>query len=245
MSGGESMKLTFACVGLGLVLAGCSSSPLPASSGSLQVVSATELPPPTIADQYESNQGFAIAPLDRLRIDVYGMEDLSQRVVQVDSSGRISFPFAGTMDVGGKTPAEVSRMITAALRANYIRDPQVTVNLEQAAPRGITVYGEVREPGVYPVTGRMTLMRALASAKGLGEFAAQDEVVVFRTVGEQRLAAIYSMNAIRAGAYPDPEVFANDVVAVGDSPARRAFRDLINAASLITTPLIILLQNRN
>jgi polysaccharide export outer membrane protein len=239
------MKLKPACMALAMVLSGCAGTPLPTSSASLQVVSATELPRPTVGDQYASNQSFAIAPLDRLRIDVYGMQELSQRIVQVDSNGQIAFPFAGTLDVGGKTPAEVSTMIDRALRANYVRDPQVTVNLEQAAPRGVTVYGEVREPGVYPVSGRMTLMRAIASAKGLGEFASQDEVVVFRSVNGQNLAAIYSMNAIRSGAYPDPEIFSNDVIAVGDSPARRAFRDVINAAGLITTPLILLLQNNN
>jgi polysaccharide export outer membrane protein len=88
----------------------------------------------------------------------------------------------------------------------------------------------------------MTLMRAIATAKGLDEFANQSDVVVFRTVEGQKLAALYNLKAIRRGAYEDPEIFANDVVVVGDSSARRLFRDIIQASPLLTTPLIVALQ---
>jgi polysaccharide export outer membrane protein len=64
--------------------------------------------------------------------------------------------------------------------------------------------------------------------------------VVFRTVGGKQMAALYNIEGIRRGNYPDPEVFANDVVVVGDSPARRLFKDLVGASALITTPLILL-----
>ena len=210
----------------------------------MTVVGCAQLPPPTTADIFGHEQPYVIGPLDRLRIDVYGIADLSGRVVQVDSAGNLSFPLVGSVAVTGKTPAEVETMLEQALRGRYVRDPQVSVNLEQAVARGVTVYGEVREPGIYPINGRMTLMRAIASAKGLGEFARQDEVIVFRTVGDRNLAAVYSLRAIRSGAYADPDIYPNDVVAVGDSPARRLFRDMISAASLVTTPLIILLQRR-
>lgn len=212
-------------------------------SPQVQVVPAASLPMPTVADLQLPAQPYVIGPLDRLRIDVFGIQELSARLVTVDSSGNISFPMAGTLPVAGKTPSEVEETLTRALRANHIRNPQVSVNLEQAQPRNFTVYGEVREPGSYPVTGRMTLMRAVANARGFTEYSRQSEVIVFRTVGNQNFATVYSLAAIRAGAYPDPDIFPNDIIAVGDSPARRIFRDVINASSLITTPLILLLQN--
>jgi polysaccharide export outer membrane protein len=106
----------------------------------------------------------------------------------------------------------------------------------------ITVDGQVREPGLYPVLGRTTLMRAVATAKGTTEFARLQDVVVFRTVGDQQMVALYNLQAIRRGVYPDPEVFANDVVVVGDSPARRLFRDVLQAAPLLVTPLVALLN---
>ena len=86
-------------------------------------------------------------------------------------------------------------------------------------------------------------MRAVATAGGAAEFAKLDDVVIFRNVDGQQLAGLYNLKAIRRGNYSDPEVFANDVIVVGDSQARRLFRDLIQASPLITTPLIVLFNN--
>jgi polysaccharide biosynthesis/export protein len=165
--------------------------------------------------------------------------------VQTDASGRISFPLAGVVEAAGRTPAEVEEILEQRLRTGFVRDPQVTVNLKETVSQVITVDGQVREPGLYPVIGRMTLVRAVATAKGTDEFAKLDDVVVFRTVNGQQYAALYNLKAIRRGGYPDPEVFANDVVVVGDSPARRFFKNALQIAPLLTTPIILLLQGRN
>src|SRR3546814_12801247 len=95
----------------------------------------------------------------------------------------------------------------------------------------VTVDGEVKEPGLYPVTNQMTLMRVIASAKGLSEFAKQEQVVILRTVDNQRMAGLYDIAAIRLGAYADPAVYANDVVIIGDSSQRRLFRDVVSLRS--------------
>jgi polysaccharide biosynthesis/export protein len=67
--------------------------------------------------------------------------------------------------------------------------------------------------------------------------------VIFRTVGGRKMAAMYNLGAIERGAYEDPEVYANDVVVVGDSPSRRIFRDILQAAPLLTAPIIAYLSN--
>ena len=133
-------------------------------------------------------------------------------------------------------------MIEAGLRGRYVRNPQVTVNLKETVSQVFTVDGEVREPGLYPVIGKMTLMRAVATAKGSTEFAKLSQVVVFRKVGGQSMAALFDLKAIRNGQYDDPEIFASDVVIVGNSQARRIFRDVLQASPLITTPLIYLFR---
>ena len=117
------------------------------------------------------------------------------------------------------------------------------MNLKETVSQVITVDGQVKEPGLYPVIGRMTLMRAIATAKGADEFAKLNDVVVFRTVSGQKMAALYNLKAIRRGFYDDPEVYANDVVVVGDSQARRLFKDALQIVPLLTTPLILLLRN--
>lgn len=229
-------------IALSATLAACGSSEPIRSSGSLQVLPANELPAPDVADLARPNRPYLVGPLDKLRIEVYGIQDLQARSVQVDSGGRLSFPLAGMVEVAGKSPFDIERLLEQRLREAFIRNPQVTVNLEEAVSQRITIDGEVKDPGLYPVVGRLTLLRAIAGAKGTTEFAKLDDVVVFRTVRGQRMAAVYNMKAIRRGAYPDPEVYADDIVIVGDSPQRRLLKDIIASAPLLTTPLIIALQ---
>lgn len=216
-----------------------------ASLPGVQVTKSGELPPPERTDLVEQNRPYLIGPFDKLIIDVFGIDDLSKKEVQTDAGGRISFPLAGIVEAAGKTPAEVEEELEGRLRGRFVRDPQVTVNLKETVSQVITVDGQVKEPGLYPVIGRMTLMRAVATAKGSAEFAKLDDVVIFRTVGGQKMAALYNLRAIRRGYYDDPEVFANDVVVVGDSAGRRLFKDALQVAPLLITPLILLLQNNN
>jgi len=215
----------------------------PVRQSDIQVVQKGDLPPPERADLFEQNRAYLIGPFDKLVIDVFGIEELSKKEVQTDAGGRISFPLAGIVEAAGKTPAEVEDILEERLRGRFVRDPQVTVNLKETVSQVITVDGQVKEPGLYPVIGRMTLMRAVATAKGASEFAKLNDVVIFRTVAGKKMAALYNLKAIRRGYYEDPEVFANDVVVVGDSQARRLFRDFLQIGPLLTTPLILLLQN--
>lgn len=236
------MKLKIIAPVLMVAVAACSGPRVLGGSHDVQVVGGNALPAPTQADVADITRQYLVGPYDKLKIDVFGIPDLRERIVQVDASGRLAFPLAGTIEAAGKSPNDVAELIASKLRTQYIRDPQVTVNLEQTVSQVVTVDGEVREPGLYPVIGRMTLMRAIATAKGLGEFARQNDVVVFRTVNGQKMAALYDLRAIRRGAYSDPEIYANDIVVVGDSQARRIFKDVIAGSSLITTPLIVLLR---
>jgi polysaccharide biosynthesis/export protein len=210
----------------------------------VQVAEAGNLPMPTRADLFEDNRPYLIGPFDKLTIDVFGIEELSKKEVQTDAGGRISFPLAGILDAAGKTPGELEQMIAERLRGRFVRDPQVTVNLKETVSQVITVDGQVKKPGLYPVIGKMTLMRAVATAEGVAEFAKLDDVVVFRTVNGNKMAGLYNLKAIRRGMYNDPELFANDVVVVGDSSARRLFKDALQVLPAITTPLILILRGR-
>lgn len=229
-----------AICGLG-VMASCSSPKL-VGSANVQVVPGGNFPPPTRSDLTAGTNAYLIGPFDELQIDVFGVGELSKKV-QTDSSGRLSLPLAGTIEAAGMTPEELANEIENRLRGRYVRDPQVTVNLEETVSQVVTVDGEVGQPGLYPVVGRMTLMRAIATAKGTTEYARTTHVVVFREVGRQKLAALYDLRAIRQGIYEDPEVYANDVVYVGESQARRLFRDFIAASGLLITPLVAILDN--
>ncbi|NCN85835.1 MAG: polysaccharide export protein [Sphingomonadales bacterium] len=225
-----------------LALSACGGQAVLGGSPDVTVVSKDGLPEPTRVDLLSSNRPYLIGPFDKLKIDVFGVEDLSKEM-QIDASGRLSFPLVGVVEASGLTPGELADELEKRLQGRYVRDPQVTVNLEETVSQVITVDGQVKKPGLYPVIGRMTLMRAVATAGGTDEFAKLNDVVIFRSVNGDQLAGLYNLKAIRRGAYLDPEVFANDVIVVGDSQARRLFRDFIQASPLITTPLIILFRN--
>ncbi|WP_022688135.1 polysaccharide biosynthesis/export family protein [Sphingomonas phyllosphaerae] len=212
------------------------------STARLTVVSdSAVLPAPDRNDLTAPDRPSLVGPLDTIQVDVFNIPELS-REMQVDASGRISMPLAGTVDARGKTAAELATAIEATLRGRYVRNPEVTVNIRSSVSQVVTVDGQVVEPGLYPVTNQMTLMRAIASAKGLSEFARQDDVVILRTVAGHKMAGLYNIDAIRRGTYDDPPIYANDVILVGDSPQRRLFRDFVSLSPIVAAPLIAILQ---
>lgn len=228
---------------MSLALAGCGSRPELVSSSAVQVLPDNQLPVPSRADfSPPPDRPVYIGSYDKLLIDIYGITEAEPKEIQVDGSGRISVPFLGSVEVGGKTTQEASDAIEAGLRTKSVRDPHVTINLFQSASQVVTVGGEVKEPGIYPMAPNMTLLRAIARAKGENELAAKDDIVVFRTVGQQKYAALYSLKAIRQGLYADPEIFSNDTIMVGDSDSRRIFRDVLQILPILTTPIILALQ---
>lgn len=225
-----------------LALSACGRQEPLVSTERLTVVQDTAaLPAPTRQDLTAADRPALIGPLDTIQVDVFNVPDLS-REMQIDASGRIAMPLVGTVDARGKTAQELAATIETALKGRYVRNPEVTVNIKSSVSQVVTIDGQVVEPGLYPVTNQMTLLRAIASAKGLSEFARQEDVVILRNIDGRKMAGLYNIDAIRRGAYDDPAVYANDVIVVGDSPQRRLFRDFVSVSPLLAAPLIAILQ---
>jgi polysaccharide export outer membrane protein len=237
------IRSLFLTVLASFALSACGAPPPIVSTNVLTVVQGeAALPAPRRGDMVAGDRLALIGPLDTITVSVFGVPELS-REMQVDASGRIAMPLIGTIDAGGKSAGELAQDIEGALKGRFIRDPDVTINITSSVSQVVTVDGQVVEPGLYPVTNQMTLLRAVASAKGLTEYANQDDVVILRTVEGRRMAGLYNIGAIRRGAYSDPTIYANDVIVVGDSPQRRLFRDLVSVAPLLAAPVIALFQN--
>ena len=184
-----------------------------------------------------------IAPYDKLDIKVFQVEDLSGEF-QVSPTGNIIYPLIGQIAAAGKTPAELAQLIAARLGAKHLRSPNVQVNLMEAAPmvaeRLITVDGSVNEPGVFPIKGPMTLMRAVALAKGLEDNANPKRVIVFRTVNGQRLAGGFDLAAIRRAEAEDPPIYPNDIIVV-DAKKGNPFQTLFDRA-MQTLPVLAIFR---
>ena len=171
---------------------------------------------------------YKIGPLDKLSIAVYRIEELTLESVQVDASGRLSLPLVGTIEVNGRTAPQVAEEIASKLKGSYLQDPQVTVWVVEATSQKVTVDGAVMQPGVYLLSGKTTLMQAVAMAKGPdNKLANLERVVVFREVDGQRSVAVFNLKRIRRGLDPDPIILGNDVVVVDGSQLKQVWREVI------------------
>ncbi len=224
-----------------LACASCATGPGPVGTApGIQAIEG-EMPIPAPADYTRPVRTYHVGPSDKLKVEVFGVPELGQEV-QVDGSGRFAFPLIGTVEAAGRTPSEIAGDIETRLDGRYVRNPQVTVNVQESTTQTVTVDGQVARPGMYSVSGRMTLQRAVAVAGGTGEFAKLDDVVIQREVDGQTYIGLYNLGAIRRGNYADPEVYPSDLIVVGDSKQRRLMRDLLQAAGVAVSPLVILLQ---
>ena len=232
-----------------MLVAGCAHSPAPvASNPNSPVIAMNALPTPDAKDMVRSARLSFVGPFNELRVEVFGVEEM-QRDIMTDGEGNFTFPLIGLVPAAGKTPNAIAEDIRSKLAGRYVRDPDVTVNFKSSdnplalQSQSVTVDGQVNKAGAYPVVGRVTLMRAVALAGGVNEFAKLQDVVVFRDVGEQKYVGIYNLEGIRRGNYADPEIFPNDVVVVGDSVARRQFKDILQVVPTLISPIILLATN--
>lgn len=103
---------------------------------------------------------------DRLRVFVYGQPNLS-RLYIVDHGGTITIPLIGAVKARGHTTSALEGIIRTRLGTQYVRDPQVTVDVQQNRP--FFILGEVRNAGQYPYVSGMTIETAVAIAGGYTE----------------------------------------------------------------------------
>jgi len=113
--------------------------------------------PPVVQPSYQ------IGPQDELKITVFDAEELTGSY-RVDGDGFISFPLLGRIAVGGATLGETQEKLRTMLSKDYIKNPQIRVDVAEYKSQSIIVSGEVRAPAEIRVTGAMTLLRALAQA---------------------------------------------------------------------------------
>lgn len=125
---------------------------------------------------------YTIVCTDRLRISVYQEEDLSV-IARVDAKGTVNLPLVGEINVLGHTVSEAQKAIESAYReGRYLKNPQVTINIEEYAPREVSIQGMVRNPGRYPlpIEASMTVLELVTKAGGLTDTARGTAITVTR-----------------------------------------------------------------
>lgn len=142
----------------------------------------------------DSIQDYKIAAQDIIVVDVVGEKDLS-REFRVSSSGTITFPWLGNVEVKNKTPAEVETLLREGLDKDYLVDPQVIVNVKEYRIRTVAVLGEVYKPGAIQLQGeqKLTILDAIATAGGLTRLAKENKIE-FTRAGKTK---VYSMDELK------------------------------------------------
>lgn len=167
---------------------------------------------------------YQIGAHDLIEISVFQVVELS-RTVRVNSRGLITLPLIGAVKAGGLTSEELEAEIAKKLAAGLIQDPQVSVFIKEFVSQRVIVEGSVTRTGVFPLTGRTTLLQVIALASGLDPVANENEIRIFRQDNEgKREMLAYDIEAIRAGTAEDPVIKGNDMVVVGKSAIRSAIK---------------------
>ncbi|TWH45296.1 polysaccharide biosynthesis/export family protein [Sporomusa sp. KB1] len=122
---------------------------------------------------------YHLAPGDILSIGVWGYEELQLKQVIVRPDGKVSFPLVGEMKVEGISTGDFTEGLMKKLSV-YIKNPQVTVNVDKFHTTRIYVLGQVSKPGMYEIERQHNLLDAISMAGGYTKEAAKKKVMVLR-----------------------------------------------------------------
>ncbi len=125
------------------------------------------------------NEPYRLGAGDRIRVTVFEQEGLTN-TYSVDQSGYIAFPLVGAVPARGYTVQQIEGVIAGELRNGYLRDPDVSVEIDRYRP--IFVMGEVGAAGQYSYVPGMTVQKAIAASGGFSPRAYQGNVDITRDV---------------------------------------------------------------
>jgi len=129
----------------------------------------------TNASTQDASTSYRLATGDRVRIEVFGEDDLKRDVTLTDN-GKISYPFLGELKLEGITLRELETLIRTGLQGAYLINPDVNVSVIEYRP--FFINGEIKKSGSYPYQPGLTLRKAIALAGGFTEYASQENITV-------------------------------------------------------------------
>ena len=132
------------------------------------------------AQQPESSD-YVAGPQDKLQVTVFDEPDLSN-IFTVDGDGTISLPLVGRVSVDGLTLREIHGEIIRQLGDGFLINPQVSVEVAEYRSQSVYVLGEVASPGIYRLSGNLSLLKVLAQA-GSTTAQAGNVVQIIRSAG--------------------------------------------------------------
>lgn len=127
-----------------------------------------------------------LAPADLVRVIVYQEDDLTCRP-RIDARGQINMPLLGEITIGGMTVVAAQATIEGAYKeARFLRNPQVTITVEEYAPREVSIQGRIRSPGRYtlPIESTFTVVELVTKAGGIDDIGKGSAVTITRVLAD-------------------------------------------------------------
>ena len=213
---------------MALLLAACSVGGGTRDSATTTTVLA---PPDTTSASgaYQGGGDYRIGAQDLLAISVFGVEELAKEV-RVNSNGQISLPLIGGVMAGGKTIPELEAELARKYSDGFLQNPQVSVFVKEFTSQRVTLEGALKSPGIYPITGRTTLLQGIALAGGVDDKIADlGGIVLMRQVDGKRAVAVYDLRQVRKGLAEDPQLYGDDIIVVEQSGSKTALRRFLES----------------
>ena len=181
---------------------------------------------------YRPTVASTISPQDTLDINVFKVPDLSAKALKVESNGAISLPLIGSVKIAGLNIAQAEQLITQKL-SQYMQAPKVSViRTDSAISKRVTVEGEVKTPGVFPIKGNLSFLQAIAMAQGLTEMADSRSVLFFRDGVQHNV----SLDLVRTGKIADPVLRGDDRIVVLKDAAKVREKKVIDYLPAVMAP---------
>ncbi len=159
-------------------------------------------------------QDYTIGIGDILKISTWKEADLSFDKVQVRLDGKITFPLLDDIQAEGRTTVELKKTIQEKL-SEYVEAPSVTVTLMAAVSQKYYILGEVKKVGEYPLIKKLTIVQAFALANGFTEWAAKDEIILYRKhINKEEIIIIDYDDIVKGKLGKDIILKADDIIIV-------------------------------
>ncbi len=128
---------------------------------------------------------YQIGPGDLLDVKVYEAPDLSAPESRVSTSGTVTYPLLGEVELGGLTVREAEKKLQKLLQAKYVKNPHVSIFVKEYKSKRVAVVGAVKNPGDYELLNRGHLLEAIALAGGLTDKAGNTVYLTHRSTDKQ------------------------------------------------------------
>ncbi|HTV66045.1 MAG TPA: polysaccharide biosynthesis/export family protein [Bryocella sp.] len=170
----------------------------------------TEMPSTTSETTFSS--GVELDTGDLIEVRTFDTPELSGKL-RVDEKGEITLPIGGAVTVRGLTAEQVGVAIEERFRQrNILRDPHVDIFVDEYATQGVTVAGEVKMPGIYPWSGKHSVLDFISAAGGLTPYASR--TVTLSRKDREQVVTFQLQNSLQTPGGADLEAHPGDRILV-------------------------------